>query len=81
VDNWKNITNSHNSVRKKSFGGTIGFSNCHIIRLDTGGLVFLVSVYGQGLILRKFHIFIRIGTYINNAGLSFALLLFLGWIH
>jgi hypothetical protein len=40
---WKNITNSHNSVRKKSFGGTLGFSNCHIIRLDTGGLVFLVS--------------------------------------
>jgi hypothetical protein len=43
VDNWKNITNSHNRVRKKSFGGTFGFSNCHIIRLDTGGLVFLVS--------------------------------------
>jgi hypothetical protein len=35
--------NSHNSVRKKSFGGTFGFSNCHIIRLDTGGLVFLVA--------------------------------------
>jgi hypothetical protein len=43
VDNWKNITNSHNSVRKKSFGGTFSFSNCQIIRLDTGGLVFLVS--------------------------------------
>jgi hypothetical protein len=43
VDNWKNITNSHNRVRKKSFGGTFCFSNCHIIRLDTGGLVFLVS--------------------------------------
>jgi hypothetical protein len=37
VDNWKNITNSQNRVRKKSFGGTFCFSNCHIIRLDTGG--------------------------------------------
>jgi hypothetical protein len=44
VDNWSNITNSQNRVRKKSFGGTFCFSNCHIIRLDTGGLVFLVSV-------------------------------------
>jgi hypothetical protein len=43
VDNWKNITKSPNSVRKKSFGGTFCFSNCHIIGLDTGGLVFLVS--------------------------------------
>jgi hypothetical protein len=43
VNNWKNITNSPKSVRKKSFGGTFCFSNCHIIRLDTGGLVFLVS--------------------------------------
>jgi hypothetical protein len=45
VDNWKNITNSQNRVRKKSFGGTFCFSNCHIciIGLDTGGLVFLVS--------------------------------------
>jgi hypothetical protein len=43
VDNWNNITNSQNRVRKKSFGGTFCFSNCHIIRLDTGGLVFLVS--------------------------------------
>jgi hypothetical protein len=40
---WKNITNSQNSVRKKSFGGTFTFSNCHIIGLDTVGLVFLVS--------------------------------------
>jgi hypothetical protein len=39
VDNWKNITKSQNSVRKKSFGGTFCFSNCHIIR-------FLVSVHG-----------------------------------
>jgi hypothetical protein len=41
-NNWKNITNSQNSVRKKSFGGTFSFSNCHIIELDTGSLVFLV---------------------------------------
>jgi hypothetical protein len=40
VDNWKNISNSQNRVRKKSFGGTFCFSNCHIIGLDTGGLVF-----------------------------------------
>jgi hypothetical protein len=40
----ENITNFHNSVRKKSFGGTFTFSNCHIIGLDTVGLVFLVSV-------------------------------------
>jgi hypothetical protein len=38
VDNWNNITNSQNRVRKKSFGGTFCFSNCHILRLDTGGL-------------------------------------------
>jgi lipocalin len=44
VDNWKKVTNSRNRVRKKSFGGTFCFSNCHIIALDTGGLVFLVSV-------------------------------------
>jgi hypothetical protein len=43
VDNWNNITNSQNRVRKKSFGGTFCFSNCHIIRLDTGGLVFLAN--------------------------------------
>jgi hypothetical protein len=43
VDNWKKLTNSRNRVRKKSFGGTFCFSNCHIIGLDTGGLVFLVS--------------------------------------
>jgi hypothetical protein len=36
VDNWNNITNSQNRVMKKSFGGTFCFSNCHIIRLDTG---------------------------------------------
>jgi hypothetical protein len=42
VDNWKNITNSQNSVRKKSFGGTFSFSNCHIIGLDTGSLALIV---------------------------------------
>jgi hypothetical protein len=45
VDNWKNITNSQNSVRKKSYGRTFCFSNCHIIGLDTGGLVFLWPVH------------------------------------
>jgi hypothetical protein len=44
VDKWNNITNSQNRVRKKSFGGTFCFSNCHIIRLDS--LVFLVSGNG-----------------------------------
>jgi hypothetical protein len=39
----KKLTNSRNRDRKKSFGGTFCFSNCHIIWLDTGGLVFLVS--------------------------------------
>jgi hypothetical protein len=43
IVDWKKLTNSRNRVRKKSFGGTFCFSNCHIIRLDTGGLVFLVS--------------------------------------
>jgi hypothetical protein len=42
VDNWKNITNSQNSVRKKKFGGTFTVSNCHIIGLDTGSLVLIV---------------------------------------
>jgi hypothetical protein len=46
---WKNIKNSQNSVRKKSFGGTFTFSNCHIIGLDTVCLVFLVS--GHGIVL------------------------------
>jgi hypothetical protein len=31
VDNWKKVTNSRIEVRKKSFGGTFCFSNCHII--------------------------------------------------
>jgi hypothetical protein len=39
VNNWKKLTNSRNRVRKKSFGGTFCFSNCHIIGLDKGGLV------------------------------------------
>jgi hypothetical protein len=41
VDNWKKLTNSRNRVRKKSF------STFHIIGLDTGGLVFLVSGCGM----------------------------------
>jgi hypothetical protein len=45
MENWKNITKSQNSVRKKSFGGTFIFSNCHIIRLDTGSLLLIVFVY------------------------------------
>jgi hypothetical protein len=45
VDNWKNITNSQNSVRKKSFRGTFCFSNCHIIGLDGGNLVLIVFVW------------------------------------
>jgi hypothetical protein len=51
MNNWKKLTNSRNRVRKKSFGGTFCFSNNHIIRLDTGGLVFLVS--GIGLCVRS----------------------------
>jgi hypothetical protein len=34
-------------VRSKSFGGTISFSNCHIIRLDTGSLVLIVFDYSK----------------------------------
>jgi fatty acid desaturase len=47
VDNWKNITNSQISVRKKCFGGTFTFSKCHIIGLDTGNLVLIVFVTCQ----------------------------------
>jgi hypothetical protein len=35
---WQSLKNYQNSVRKKSFGGTFCFLNCHIIGLDTGGL-------------------------------------------
>jgi hypothetical protein len=38
--NWRPLKNSQNSVRKKSFGGTFCFSNCHIIRLYKGGLKY-----------------------------------------
>jgi hypothetical protein len=55
---WKNITNSQNSVRKKNFGGTFGFSNCHIIRLDTGGRVFLVSGHNECLSVLSVILFI-----------------------
>jgi hypothetical protein len=46
VDNWINITNSQNSVRKKSFGRTFTLSHCYIIglELDTGSLVLIVFV-------------------------------------
>jgi hypothetical protein len=53
VDNWNNITNSQNRVRKKKIGGTLCFSNCHIIRLDKGGLVFLVSDHRNGPMIAK----------------------------
>jgi hypothetical protein len=45
VDNWKNITNSQNSVRKRRFGGTFSFSTCHIKWLDNGSLVLNVFEY------------------------------------
>jgi hypothetical protein len=46
VDNWKKLTNSRNRPgQEKSFGGTFCFSNCHIIRLDTGGLVSGSSLF------------------------------------
>jgi hypothetical protein len=32
------------TIRKKCFGGTLSFSNCHIIELDTGSLVLIVFV-------------------------------------
>jgi hypothetical protein len=50
MDNWKNITNSQNSARKKSFGGTVSFSNCHIIGLDDGSLVLIVFGYCDNLL-------------------------------
>jgi hypothetical protein len=37
------VKNSQNSVRKKSFGGTFCFSNCHIIGLDVGSLSVVLS--------------------------------------
>jgi hypothetical protein len=45
VDNWKNIpkiVSGKNVLEEHSV-----FSNCHIIGLDTGGLVFLVSAITQ----------------------------------
>jgi hypothetical protein len=47
VDNWKNITNSQNNVRNKSFVGTFSFSNCHIIGLDTDSLMLIVFEQDQ----------------------------------
>jgi hypothetical protein len=48
VDNWKKITDSQNSVRKKSFGGTFSCSNCHLIGLYNGSLVLIV--FGTNII-------------------------------
>jgi hypothetical protein len=45
---------TYDRVRKKSFGGTFSFSNCHIIGLDNGSLI----VFGQE--------FIRIGKLIKE---------------
>jgi hypothetical protein len=53
--NWKNITNSQNSVRKISFGGTFSFSNCFIIGLDTGSLVLIVFVASYEACLEVHH--------------------------
>jgi hypothetical protein len=36
-------SNAKYSVRNKSFEGTFSFSNCHIIGLDNGSLVLIVS--------------------------------------
>jgi hypothetical protein len=45
VDNWKNITNSLYSVRRKKVLEEHSlFLNCHIIGLDTGSLVLIVFV-------------------------------------
>jgi hypothetical protein len=56
VDNWKKLTNSRNRVRKKSFGGTFCFSNCHIIELDVSGfghiLVVIILKSGKFLLGR-----------------------------
>jgi hypothetical protein len=46
VDNWKKLTNSRNKVRKKRFGGTFCFSNCHIIGLDRAWPMITI-VYGS----------------------------------
>jgi hypothetical protein len=52
VCNWNNKTKSQNIVRKKSFGGTFTFSNCHIMGLHTGGLVFIVYGLDHEVIIR-----------------------------
>jgi hypothetical protein len=63
VDNWKKLTNSRNRVRKKSFGGEFCFSNRHIIGLDTGGLVFLVSDYNY---IKQVRTIVTTGAVVNN---------------
>jgi hypothetical protein len=62
VDNWKILTNFRNRVRKKSFGGTFCFSNCHIIGIDTGGLVFLVSGHTQVMLQTVALFYIHCGS-------------------
>jgi hypothetical protein len=49
VDNWKNITNSQNSVRKKSFGGTFTFSNSSNIVMGYISIYFdiLLSLFAK----------------------------------
>jgi hypothetical protein len=42
VENWKNITNSQNSVRKNKFGRTFSCSICHIKELHNGSIVLIV---------------------------------------
>jgi hypothetical protein len=64
VDNWKKLTTSRNRVRKKSFVGTFCFSNCHILGLATGGLVFLVS--GQGY-LKSVTVFLCKHFWVNKS--------------
>jgi hypothetical protein len=56
VDNWNNITNSQNRVRKKSFGGTSGLSQpeemimCGTFFNSWLAEIRLTEVSGKGLI-------------------------------
>jgi hypothetical protein len=45
VDNWKNIANSQNSVRKKSFRGTFSFS------IKKRNLIIRVFLYLVGYVI------------------------------
>jgi hypothetical protein len=51
VDNWKNLTNQNSVRKKRSFGGTFSFSNCHIKGLDNDSLVLIV--FGTQVMLNK----------------------------